>query len=370
MKMGIRLLAATVVSALLLSLAGCGNTTWVAKNGDDVITSGMYLGYLLDGYNQSISSVTAPNDNYWKSTVEDKNAVDWVKNYAMNCVKEDLAILAKAREYGVVLDADDEADLERVAAYYWPSYQEYYEKNGVGEQSYRELLRVSSIRDKLFQYYYGEDGVEPVSREELFDYLNSDYVKYKMIELSTLDEEGNDLDDEAKAEVKAKADGYLARLQAGESIDALADEYEMEQNPIEDMEEEPAEEETASEETASKEATEEEAAEKTEETTEKGKEPYYASATNRESDVLTEKLFSETEAGVPTVLETDKAYCVVLRLEMDDDDLETYYDTLLMNYKQEAFDELVTAWGNALTISINNASVSRYNPKKLKIDVA
>lgn len=337
MKTGIRLLTAALCGAVLFSLCGCGDTTWAMKQGEDAVTSGMYLGYLLQGYEEASSGMTEKADNFWDSTYEEKNVADWVKDYAVKYAKEDLAIREKVREYGIEWGETDDSTLDQMMSYYWQSYQELYEKNGVNEQSFREILRASSLNDKLFRYYYGEGGVEPVSHDELFGYLDSEYLKYKMVELSTAGDGESEPTEEDKAAVREKAEGYLARLQAGEEIDTIINEYAKEQDP--------EAEETTSEENQ-----------------------YYASAANRESDALTEQLFANAQVGVPTILETDESICVVLRQAMDDTDYDTYHDTILQNYKADAFDEVLTGWCDGMNITVNDAAINRYQPKKLKLE--
>ncbi len=339
MKKVTKWLAGVLCGVMMLSFAGCSDTTWVLQYGDDIITSGVYLGYLVQGYNDAIDLVTEEKANFWNSTVEESNAVDWVRDYALQYAKEDLAVRAKAVEYGIALDEDDESTLDSMVSYYWSSYQESYEENGIYETSFRTLLEASSLYEKVFTYYYGEDGIEPISDEELLNYLDSDYLKYKYIELSILDDDGNDLSDEEKAEVYTKAEGYVERLNAGEAIDTLMNEYDLEVGNI-------TEDEVSDEET----------------------EYYYASVEDREDDDFTDQLFEQAEVDVPIIIETDDSYCVVLRAAMDATDVETYYDSILQNYKAEEFADIVDSWVSEMDITVNNAAVRRYTPKKLKIE--
>ena len=77
----------------------------------------------------------------------------------------------------------------------------------------------------LFQKYYGEDGTEPITDDDLMEYYQTDFAQFQMISFSTLDPSTYEaMDDAEKEEVKEKAESYLQRAQDGEDMVTLINE--------------------------------------------------------------------------------------------------------------------------------------------------
>lgn len=95
---------------------------------------------------------------------------------------------------------------------------------GFSDQSYSNFMYISQCYNALNEYYYGENGANVPSDEELRQYFADNYIAAKHILISTVDPTTGETirtDEEAKAE----AQEILDRINAGEDYDALMNEY-------------------------------------------------------------------------------------------------------------------------------------------------
>lgn len=95
---------------------------------------------------------------------------------------------------------------------------------GFSEQTYSNFMYISQCYQALSDYYYGENGVNVPSDDELRQYFSDNYISAKHILISTVDSTTGETirtDEEAKAE----AQKILDRINAGEDFDALMNEY-------------------------------------------------------------------------------------------------------------------------------------------------
>lgn len=95
---------------------------------------------------------------------------------------------------------------------------------GFSDESYSNFVYISQCYQVLNDYYYGENGVNVPSDDELRQYFADNYLSAKHILISTVDSTtGETL--RTDAEAKAEAQAILDRLNAGEDFDTLMNEY-------------------------------------------------------------------------------------------------------------------------------------------------
>ena len=85
-------------------------------------------------------------------------------------------------------------------------------------------MYISQCYNALNEYYYGENGANVPSDEELRQYFADNYIAAKHILISTVDSTTGETI-RTDAEAKAEAQKILDRINAGEDYDALMNEY-------------------------------------------------------------------------------------------------------------------------------------------------
>ena len=88
---------------------------------------------------------------------------------------------------------------------------EYYEKLGIGEQSFKDMQIESTKRSQLFDHLYGEGGELAATEEEINASLTSDYIA---VNFFPYDLENGD-----------SAQSYADRIAAGESYEDVYRDY-------------------------------------------------------------------------------------------------------------------------------------------------
>lgn len=332
---------------MLFGFASCGNTSWVVKTENNTVTSGLYLGYLVE---QTIAQLQGQNassvDDLLKMTVEEKIMPDYIKEKVLLNSKKYLAVEEKFTELGLALTEEDLATVNSTLTSYTSYYGDFFENNGCSNASLKELLTNNLKADRLFNYYYGEGGEKEVKKEDLKSYFAENYALCRLISFSTVDSStGEDLADEELEKVKTTADEYLKRAQNGEDFITLAEEYK----------------------TAQGEEIEADAKEEGDDGL-----TDYDYIVNIESTTYDEDFVKEVfamEKDAVKLVTTDNTIYLVLKKDVLENEktYDAYSSGLLSNMKGSEFDETIEGWTESMTFTVNDSAVKRYAPKKIKI---
>ena len=279
-----KVIAAATALTMVFAAAGCGeSTSWIAKYNDQTVNAGVYIYYQTQAMSEATSKLKKINADLDLTdtklvktlTLENVDVTTWVNNKAQEQVKLFIAVNQKFDELGFSLTDEEKSEIEQMFEYYWEYSSAEFEKNGIGKDSFRELVELDHKKNKLFEHYYGEGGEKEVSDAEINAFLEGNYSRVKMIKLHLTDGKDEDLDDAGKKKIKEMAEDYKKRAIAGENFDDLIDEYNeyreklvAEANPSEETEtDETAETTVAENEESTEETTVAEGEENTEETT-------------------------------------------------------------------------------------------------------
>ena len=95
---------------------------------------------------------------------------------------------------------------------------------GFNDQTYMNFLYITQCYSALNEYYYGSDGIDKPTDEELMEHFRDNYISAKHILILTVDPStGETLHTDEEA--RALAQSILDRINAGEDFDALMNEY-------------------------------------------------------------------------------------------------------------------------------------------------
>ena len=185
----------TILSVSMI-LTGCSKPVMTAKGED--MKAGYYSFYvhwqrdyykeLLKGYNYDITAVI---DNYYTET-------ETVRESIINTAKSQyltfVVVSEKFEELGLSLTEQQQADIEKQYAEEWvETYGESGMKKilktlGLKQEEFLNLLSVEYKSDAILEYYYGENGVTPITEQDKKDYYNENYYRFKYILFTTVDE--------------------------------------------------------------------------------------------------------------------------------------------------------------------------------------
>ena len=239
-----RITAGLTALAMSLSLTACGANTRTALTIDGYeVPAGVYIYYLSTAYSSAVSQLSKENSELDTTdkeaikgqTLEGKDITTWIQDKATEMVTDFVATEKKFDELGLTLDADAKSSISQMKDYYWASSQENFEKNGISEESFTKILTSSYKSDEIFKYYYGVDGQEGVTEDELRQYYIDNNIRCQYLTMSLKDSEGNLMKSDEKAEMMEMLEGYRDRVQtaydeggedaAREEMDAVTDEY-------------------------------------------------------------------------------------------------------------------------------------------------
>lgn len=342
-----RALKAVSASLLAVSLtitAGCSDTSWGAECDGQRMPAGVYINQVLSAYSEGLGKLdNAEESNAWKNTVGGEDFTAWVRSRTQENVYQYFATEKKFEEMGLSLDEFTQAQINYAVESQWSYYQSVYEENGIGKSSFQNEIENTYKRSNLFEAIYGREGTEAVPVKELVDKFNEEYINLDRINMSIVsNDESGVMSEEEIAKIMEKAEGYQKRIESGESIQTIAEEYQKEQQ----------------ESTGTDSAT--------------------ASTVNtnltmeREGSSYSSTFQENVKAaapGKPIVFQDETSICVAVVNEVTEESQiflqnESY---LLSELKADEFEERLIQWGKELNITFNNAAVSRYDAKKLKI---
>lgn len=225
-----KICAFCAAAAVTLSLAACTDTSYVMQSGDQKVNAGIYIYNMYSemSYQMSMMYYTQGiTENYFDQEVEGKKLADYLSEQALKATKEYVAVVNKFEELGLELTEEETKEISDNVRSTWDSYGDFYESEGISKDSVKLVMRASTMRTKLFDYYYGEGGEEAVSDSDIESYLNDNYVRYKTIAIAKSTNEDETAAETEDQEKKALRDEYLEKANgvSFEDFDAVIEEY-------------------------------------------------------------------------------------------------------------------------------------------------
>lgn len=372
-----KIAAIVMVLTMALSLTACGDTSWIVKVDDVTVNSGVYIYYQTIGYADAGNQLSAQDINYYykmmygqsilDEKIGEKTVKEYTNDFAMSMCKQYVVIEKLFDELGLEITADEKAKAAVEVRRLWDQNSESLEKAGIGKATIEKVTLSALKEEKVFNSYYEVGGTNGTTEDDIKGYLAENYVRTKYITIPFADNVEDAIDAARKSEAEAKAQGYLDRINAGESIDLLIEEYNAETAAAnEDEAADETDETENAEDTENAEVPEDaESAEPEEEHDEYENERIY----NKESKLPSEKfinyLFTEVKTGEVKLVQDDLNIYVVEKLDVLErsDVYDTNRDYLLSELFDSEFTNLVNEKLSGYTVSENSNSVKRYTPE-------
>ncbi len=394
----IKKIAAAVLSvALAAVLCGCDRGYIMTVDGLE-IRNGIYISYLWSAYSmaqeefKNQTSDTSEGDTesetsvpITEETIDGKSGSQWIKDETLLSIRRFVAVQRKSAELGISLTDEEISKItselnetwnaENQYIYYVFGYKtmgEYYESQGVSEESMREIQKVNKLQEKLFDYYYKEGGELEVKESEIDEYLTENYASVKTLPFSYTTASGTVLESDAdKKTIKDKAQKYADRINNGEAVADVFYDYYMEA----------AEENAAAKaETDYKEDNEEGLTK--EEWIKKQVESQNITKVSSEDDLLTviksdstlydektvEYIMSAPADKKAVLFEADKCVYIIIKNDVTENSKwkEDNNDTILSEMKTDDFRGMFDLFGQNYEVKLDESLVNKkYSPEKL-----
>jgi len=342
---------ATLLALIVTVFAGCHQQNEIAMTiGDIQIKSSTYLCALLQADMQARSTVNTNLKNagestdaveYYKQTIEDTDYSTYVKNKAIDSLREYAAVLTKYQEGNMELDEDTLSTIEQYSKYYWDSYgySKYYEPNGVSYETFKDFFAYSYKSSDYFTSIYGKDGTEPVAEDEVTTALYTNFQIVDELQGSLKDSSGTAISDNDKAVLTAQMQAYADSFSNdGKSFETLYMEYN---NTTEGKET----------------------------TTDGAADPYATiigtTGTSYESSMFDEVL--AMEVGTAKVITDDSNITMVVKRDIKGDAYyaDSLYNSAVAILKQDDYNTMITDFGAGLALDENTWATNRFKVKNI-----
>ena len=206
-----------------------GAETVLTVNGD-AVTADEYSGYML--YNmQYYASMYAQMGltDLWSNEDMAKSLGASMPEAAEQQAIYARVVMQKFNELGLKLSYNEQKEMASVrrnsiANTSKDAYLNQIAQFGFSDQTYQNFMYISQCYQALNDYYFGENGVNAPSDEDIQKYYEDNYITAKHILITTVDPASGETkrtDEEAKKE----AQSILDRINAGEDFDTLMNQY-------------------------------------------------------------------------------------------------------------------------------------------------
>lgn len=206
-----------------------GAETVLTVNGD-AVTADEYSGYML--YNmQYYASMYAQMGltDLWSNEDMAKSLGASMPEAAEQQAIYARVVMQKFNELGLKLSYNEQKEMASVrrnsiANTTKDAYLNQIAQFGFSDQTYQNFMYISQCYQALNDYYFGENGINTPSDEDIQKYYEDNYITAKHILITTVDPASGETkrtDEEAKKE----AQSILDRINAGEDFDTLMNQY-------------------------------------------------------------------------------------------------------------------------------------------------
>lgn len=181
--------SAMVLSLLMvLQLTACADMSWCIKYSDESLPAGVYIYNMYAAYQEVFYESYykgmgySSNIDVLSQTMEEKPAVEWIEETAMNDIKNILSVDAKMKELGIEFTEEEETKARQQGDSNWQKIGATLEKFGVSRNSFDiSTSLLSEKTDKLFDSIYGPNGTQAVTDDQIKAYFSENYIDYEII---------------------------------------------------------------------------------------------------------------------------------------------------------------------------------------------
>lgn len=399
-----KLVAAFSAAVIACTFTACKDNGSLMTIDGIEIRNGVYINYLTNSTNTAQSKVSEENSanstdsadstssnsetDFWSSTIDGKNVTEWIKENTLKSVRGHIGVQRLCEKYGISLTDEELTEIKTQCDKEWESsdfYAKYvygfetagemYEARGISLDSYKEIIRVNMLRDKLFLHYYDTDGEQAVSDDEYNKFVNENYAAIRIMVFPYEDYSGEELTAESDIKaVKDKAQKCVDDFNSGDrNIVTIHYDYELEKAQNEARKKAASEYSEDNADGLSRDEYIEKAAEEATYTVPDDVNIFNESFDKSNSSYnaeVTDFIMSLARDGQPHVFHSDeaKASYVVERMEMSvlENWNDSYRKTVLLKMRGDEFNEMLEQASADYEVQQSDYLVNtKYAPKKV-----
>lgn len=243
-----KITAAAVSAALAASMAGCtpsigsGSTVAMNVSGYD-IPAGLFIYYTIQSFDEAKNILQEQNGeapelkDVKNAKIDSMDATDWIQDKALEYCIQYISVLKEfddinAAGGNLTISEEDAENAESMASYYYAQDSRLAE-NGVSLESMKKMALNSYREQEIFNYYYGFEGTEGCSEEELKDYFDENFARVKYLSISLTDSEGEKVSADEERKRRKLAEEYAEQINKKSSeldkmheLDAVIEDYD------------------------------------------------------------------------------------------------------------------------------------------------
>lgn len=350
MKTRMKLIALIMALAMTLAVAGCGaqgDTSWAARLGEETLPAGVYVTYLMMGYQNADSALEGDYDQLLREKIDGQPVTTYIVDYAKKQSAQMLALRQRYQELNLSVDPDEQEYNNQYAAYLYQMNGDYYRVNQVTQEDIQYIYEANLMNMAIFQHLYGPGGENEVPVSQLQQEFEKSFTRSQFLVWSKKDAATQQpLTDEQLTAMRTEAQEYLERAkEEGQSFSDLV--HELDQRRAKD-------------------AGEADDFDKAEE----GAYDVFLKNGAGHYPPAYESYVQEAEENTIELMEDDDFIFIIYKLpvkEADEISGEYYRSQLLQELKYEEYLKSMEGWGDEVTPEFNNAALNAYTPKKLKM---
>lgn len=339
-----KILSICLVLAITVSFSACFDGRYfqtVVSLDKEKISSGLYLAFLLESYNNAKNKRNNQEQNVFDIEIDGKKAEDWIKDEAIRSSKIALLLPREAGEKNLILASNEVQDIEKQAQQQYAFFKTYYSKNGIGEASLKNILYTQKLADTLFTAIYGSSGLNPVPDAEVDKFFRENFSKIQYVSLPLVDANNKKLSKDKISLIENSAKEFVEKAEKGEDFEALSKTYYL---------------------TASANA-----GRSTGEVTKFSNDNFIHNTkyTVDFNESLTKEIIAKTTNQVGYKVR-DNDILVYKKADINDEDAKNQRSSNLKQYKQEEYYNSILDKYKNYPFNIDKKAVDYYSPRKIK----
>ena len=178
-----------LVVLLFTACKGSVDKSWVVKGDGVNLPEGIYRYYLRESYKKAEEILQSDSVNLEDSSENPKplherkisgvSFNDWVRNDALESCKDLLGVERLFDENGLTLTDEEKKEVDDTTNEIWKTLSATFEKASISKDDVKRAYLEYEVKyDKLFDFYFEENGTKKVTNEDLLNYYKSEYINY------------------------------------------------------------------------------------------------------------------------------------------------------------------------------------------------
>ncbi len=343
MKYFAKWLCLLLAVVLCITMGGCVNKgSYCVKTDHHSISAGMYAYQLAQQKSNYLSqnSLTEGNET-WDEEYDDERTIgEYIQTVTLNSLVSSLIWRCQFDRLKLEFSDEEQKNIEdNIAKMVEASGGEEAVKKtlkeyGIGYDEFVESVYYDTQKIlKVVDYYFGEQGVEPVSEKEILEYFKDNYTRCKHILISTQDAEGNTYTDEDMKGARSEAQKVFEEAKKADeaAFDKLIEKY----NDDEGVASFP---------------------------------DGYVFTTGEMVDAF-EKASFDMEVGETRLVQSEYGFHIIRKLTLEDEKVftEEIRRNMLMSLKNEEISEMFEQWQDEFKVRVNRGVLTKYTCKSVSI---